>query len=142
MTIRKPQNGRAVSMTQGLMTGLAVSFTITLAATTILAKVIDKEILPWQNIGYAIIPILLLGSFAGAYTACQKIKRQKLGVSMLSGALYWIGLMAITALFYGGKYESVAVTAALIMAGCFSAFLLTAPKTTPAKHRKHKLRNR
>lgn len=138
MTIRKPQNGRATSMTQGLITGLAINFIITLAATAILAKMIDREILPWQNIGYAIIPVLIFGSFAGAYTACQKIKRQKLGVSMLSGLLYWIALMAMTALFYGGKYESVAVTAALIMVGCFAAFLLTAPKAARIKYRKHK----
>lgn len=138
MTIRKPQNGRATSMARGLMMGLAINFIITLAAVAILAKMIDREVLPWQTVGYAIIPTLILGSFAGAYTACQKIKHQKLVVSMLSGLLYWIALMAVTALFYGGKYESVAVTAALIMVGCFAAFLLTAPKTARTKYRKHK----
>lgn len=142
MTIRKLQNGRATSTVQGLMTGLAVSLIVTLIAAAILTKMIEKEILAWQNVGYAIIPILMFASFIGAFTACQKIKRQMLVVSMLSGLLYWIALIAATALFYGGKYEAVVVTASLILAGCFIAFFCITPKTTRRRSRKNKVYTR
>ena len=142
MTIRKPKNGRATSTAQGLMTGLAVNMVVTLIAAAILAKMIETEILAWQNVGYAIIPTLVFASFTGAYTACQRIKRQNLGISFLSGLLYWIALIAATALFYGGKYEAVVVTASLILAGCFIAFFCITPKTTRRRSRKNKVYTR
>lgn len=142
MAIRKPQNGRATSTVRGLMTGLAVELIVTLTAAVILAKTIEKEILAWENIGYAIIPILIFASFIGAYTACQRIKRQKLIVSMLSGLLYWITLLCVTALFYGGKYEAVAVTAAFILAGCSIAFFCVTPRTMQRRSGKRKVYTR
>lgn len=138
MAIQKPQNGRATSTVRGLMIGLAVDLIVTLLSAAILAKMIDKEIMALENVGYAIIPILLFSSFIGAYIACQRIKRQKLVVSMLSGLLYWTALIAVTALFFGGKYESVAVTATFVLAGCSIAFFCAAPKTPQRRSGKHK----
>lgn len=142
MPIRKLQTGRATSMPQGLFIGLVISIVTTLISISILAKMIEKEIISLQNIGYAIMPILLGAPFLGAYISAKQIKRQRLAVCLSSGVLYWLILFAITALFYGGKYEAVAITAALIMTGSLTAFLSSAPKAKHNKHRKINIRTR
>ncbi len=142
MTTRKSYTGRATSTARGLLSGLAVNMLITLAAAAILAKLIDDGIMTWENVGYAILITIMLSSFAGAYTSCQRIKRQKLVVSLLSGFIYWATLIGLNALVYSGKYEAVAVTTIIILAGSLCAFLLTIPKSSHSKQRKYKTRTR
>ncbi len=142
MITHKSHTGRATSTARGLLSGLAVNILITLAAAAILAKLINDGIMPWENVGYAILVVFVLSSFIGAYISCQRIKRQKLIVSLLSGLIYWVVLLGLNALIYSGKYEAVAVTAGIILAGSLGAFILTVPKSSHPKQRKFKTHTR
>lgn len=111
-------------MPAGLVFGAAISLGVTLLAAAVLAKLVDMEKLAWENIGYGIMILLLLASFSGAMAAFAKIKRQRMLVCAISGAVYFGILLSITALFFGGQYDSVGVTAALVLAGSIAAGLL------------------
>lgn len=124
MVINRKPTGRAVSVPAGLTIGAAVSTISTLMIAIILGKLVDMEKLPWENIGYGIMLLILTASFLGATVAYMKIKRQRLLICLLSGTVYLGILLSATALFFGGQYESVGVTAALILAGSGSAGLL------------------
>lgn len=124
MVVNQKPTGRAASMPAGLVFGAVVSLGITLVCAAVLAKLVDMERLAWENIGYGIMVLLLLASFSGAMAAFAKIKRQRMLVCAVSGVVYFGILLSITALFFGGQYDSVGVTAALVLAGSIAAGLL------------------
>lgn len=124
MVVNQKPTGRAMSMPAGLVFGAFISLGVTLLTAAVLAKLVDMERLAWENIGYGIMVLLLLASFSGAMAAYAKIKRQRLLVCAISGAVYFGILLSITALFFGGQFDSVGVTAALVLAGSIAAGLL------------------
>ena len=129
---------RAWSVSGGLAISGAVSMTITLVLSLILAGFLDAEKITWDQAGYWIMGMLLTASFVGGKCAVLAIKRQRLLVSMMAGALYWGMLLSLTALFFGGKFSSVCETAGIILAGSGSAALIMMPinKNTGRKARK------
>lgn len=136
----KKPTGRALTIPGGIAQGVTLSMIVTMLSCTILAWMVDTEKLPWEKIGYGIMVVLLLSSFLGAMLSFQKTKRQRLLVCLLSGFVYFGILLSLTALFFGGQYEAVGVTAALILAGSGSAGILG---VKPAERRKHpKIRKR
>lgn len=124
MVVNQKPTGRAMSMPAGLAFGAFTSLGVTLLAAAVLAKLVDMEKLAWENIGYGIMILLLLASFCGAMAAFAKIKRQRLLVCAVSGAVYFGILLSITALFFGGQFDSVGVTAVLVLVGSAAAGLL------------------
>ena len=97
--------------------GAAVSLVITIGAAAIIALLIQEEIIPENAVGYGVMILLLLAATAGTATANRKIKRRKLLVTALSAAAYYAILLSITALFFGGQYHGMGVTALLVLCG-------------------------
>lgn len=128
MIITQKTTGRASSVPAGLAAGVGVSIATTILVSIILAILLDREVILWKNIGYGILIMIMLSAFLGAVTANHKIRRQKIVISCMSGLAYWGLLLTFTALFFGGKYEAVDVTALLVMAGCGCAAMLEIKK--------------
>ena len=118
MVVKQKGTGRASTLPGGLGAGAAVSMSITAAGTALMAFLLNRETINWEMIGYGIIVMVMLSAFLGSVTAYRKIKRQKLLVCLMSGVVYWGILLCLTALFFGGQYEAVGVTALLIAGGC------------------------
>lgn len=117
-------SGRADSIPIGLAAGAVSSILLTIVCVTILTKLVDAGKMLWENIGYAIMVQTIAVSFIGAKIAYTRIKRQRLLTCLLSGLIYYGFLIATAAIFFGGKYEGMAVTALLVLAGCVCASLL------------------
>lgn len=123
MTVNKKTGGTAVTMPAGLSLGAVASMLVTFLCAAILAKLIDSEAVPEDSIGYGIMVLLVLSSYIGAMVASKRIKRKMLTVCVLSGVVYMAMLLGITALFFGGQYQAVGVTALLVMCGIGLAVL-------------------
>lgn len=132
------RNGRTVSMPAGIVTGAAVSIAATLAGAAILALMLDREIIAWEQIGYGILILLPLAAAIGTSTAYKRICRQRMAVCLLSAAAFWGILLAITALFFGGRFEAVGVTGGLILAGSGCVMLLGGREKRAGKRRNRK----
>lgn len=104
-------------MPAGFAIGTSISLGITLILSAFLAKLVSMERIEWEGIGYGIMAILLVTSIIGARTTCMMIKRQKLLSSLVSGILYWLSLLLITAIFFGGQYHGVGVMGLIILCG-------------------------
>lgn len=126
MANRQKITGRASSIPAGLATGAAVSVMITGGLTMLLAWLLEKERISWEGAGYGIVVMIMLSAFLGALTACGRIRHQRLLVCLMSGSVYFGILLSITALFFGGQYQAVGVTALLIAGGCSCSALLVA----------------
>lgn len=119
----KKRNGRASTMAGGLAVGAGVSMVLTFLLSVLVGKLADMEIISETAIGYAAMGILLLSSIAAAVVSIGRIKRQRLIVGLASGGIYYLMLLSITALFFGGRYTGMGVTALVVAAGCGAVIL-------------------
>lgn len=140
MTVNHKVTGTAVSMPAGIAMGCAASLLITAAGSLLVARLISDEILVDTAIGYGSMVIVLLASALGAVISTRKVKRLRLQVSLLTGASYYAALLGITALFFGGQYQGMGVTALLVLAGTGTVILLGAREKKPGKYRKGRRR--
>lgn len=108
----------------GLAVGWAVSMMLTLLLSMLAGLLIYNERFPETAVGYTAMAAVLLSSSLGATAAVKRIKRRRAYVCALSGALYYASLLAVTALFFGGQYSGMGVTALLVIAGCGSVILM------------------
>ena len=136
------QTGRAVSMPRGLLTGLMYAFLVILIGCLITAKLIDTEIIHQNQIGYAVMVILLTAAWTDGTVSYHRIKRQKLLVSILSGTCLYCLLLSITAVIFGGQYDGAGETALLILCGSLLSVILKPNRKTGRKVRKLKIQNR
>lgn len=134
--------GRALSMPAGLAVGGLTSLGITLGGSAVLAWLIHSERMEMENVGYGILGLILAASFLGAMTAWRKIRRRRMLVCAASGAVYLGILLAIPALFFGGQYSGVWVTALLVLAGSLAAGLLGLGQGRGVVRRKIRLSSR
>ena len=142
MVVNRKVTGKAVSMPLGLGIGLAVCMAITLIAAGISANLILNERIGESAIGYCAIATLLLSSVIGAWLAAVLVKRRWMIVCMAAGAIYFLTLLGITALFFGGQYQGIGVTALMIFGGSGCVGLLGLRTGTDEKKRRRKYHSR
>lgn len=131
--------GKSLSFPRGMTVSGITSMSITILASVIIAQMLDSGQITWEQSGYWIMGMLLLSAFLGAKAAIVTIKRQKLAVSMMSGILYWGIMLCVTALFFGGNYDAVLETAALIIAGSGCAAMVSLPQKRSRRKRRRKV---
>ena len=141
MTVNQKVTGTALSIPAGLALALTVSLAATGALSAVSAWLILTGKLRESSVGYCAMVILLLSSAAGAATATGRIKRLRLQMGLLSGGLYFAALMAMTALFFGGVYDGIGVTALMILCGCMLVILLVPGRQNRAGCRKRKMKS-
>ena len=124
MTYNHKVTGRALSMPTSFAIGVCISLGLTLILSAVLAKLISIEKVEWERVGYWIMAILLTASVVGTKATCAMIKRRKAMSCLIVGALYWLGLLIIAALFYGGQYTGIGVSGMMILCGCAVVCLL------------------
>lgn len=118
MVTNRKATGRAMSMGGGIALGTGLSLLVTLIGAMLVAWLIANEKLPEASVGYGSMVILLCASVTGAWLAAAKIKHRKLLVCILTGAGYYLSLLSITALLFGGQYQGMGVTGMMILCGC------------------------
>lgn len=136
------QTGRAVTMPAGLMTGVIASMAVTLSGAAVTAKMLDLEILDTEKIGYTVMVLLILAAWTGSAVSIRRIKRRKLLVSLLAGVCYFVVLLALTGLLFGGQYHGAGETGLLILCGCLLPMLLNFNGRSGRKVSKFKIQNR
>lgn len=141
MVANRRVTGKAKSMPAGIGIGTAVSVAITVAGAALIAVWIDKGTMSSDAMGYGALATLLLSSLIGSLTAAAMIKHRKSVVCMATGLMYFCALLCCTAMFFGGRYSGVGVTALVIFAGSGASALLCAMRNGgPSAARKYRNR--
>lgn len=110
----------ASSLPVGIGIGLLVSLVITMIGAALTAYMVDKQIIPQDALGYGCVVTLLMSACCGALVSVKRVKRLRMQVCMISGACYYIMLLGITALFFGGQYEGMGITALVVLGGALA----------------------
>lgn len=117
MTSTHKHTGRAMAFPTGILLGAVTALIWSVGCASLLAMLIDKEMLAHTAIGYGAMIILLTASILSSLVAWRNIKHRKAAVCLSAGAAYYAILLAMTALFFGGQYHGAGVTALLVLAG-------------------------
>lgn len=142
MVVNRKVSGTASSMPAGFASAALVSLLLTLLGSGIFGYLISNEVLAESSIGYCVMAMVLLSALAGAEVAVGKIKRRRVYVCAVSGVIYYGILLSMTALFFGGQYQGMGVTALLVLAGCAVVILLGLKGESGARKRRRKRSNR
>lgn len=136
MGIHQKVTGRSSSLGSGIAAGVAVALASTLLLGALLAFFISREVVQQENLGYGVMVILFLAAALGCRLAYRKIKHRRLLVFFLTALGYLVSLTAITALFFGGRFEGIFPTAMLIIGSSGMAFLFPGRRNDAGKHKK------
>ena len=139
---RTKQSGRAVSMANGLISGISTAMAFVLLCSLVTAKLLETEILEQSKTGYAVMISLIAASWIGAAISENRIKRKRGIVCILSGICFYGILLASTALFFGGQYDGAGETALLIGCGSMLSLILNPNGRNVKNRRRIKIPNR
>lgn len=137
MVTNRKVKGKAATLPAGVGIGTVTALGWTILASAVLAKLMDLERLPEDAVGYGALIILLTAGFLGAVTAYAKVKAKRLQVSLITAAAYYLSLLSMTALFFGGQYTGMGVTAMVILAGSGAFILLGLQSGSRKKGRRY-----
>jgi len=121
------RTGKIKTVPAGLAIAASASMITTLIFTAMIANFLNTEKITWEQAGYWIMGMLFAASFIGGKVGISAIGHQQFMISAMTGFVYWGMLLCITALFFGGLFDAVGVTAGIIGAGSCSAALHTKP---------------
>lgn len=124
MGVHKKASGRAVSIPHGLLTGMVVSVGWSILCAAITSMLVVNEIIPYETLGYCVLIILITASFVAAEVSYSKIKHRRVFITGCAGGMYFISLLMMNALFFGGQYRGVGVTVLAILGGAGASLLL------------------
>lgn len=106
--------GKGTSIPLGIGLGILLSLVITLLGAVVVAFLLVSEKIGVSAIGWAAMLLLGLGALGGSSLGAGLAKVSRLPVCMAVGGGYFLVLLMITALFFGGQYQGI--TAMLISA--------------------------
>ena len=116
--------GRATSIPKGILTALIISMSWTLVASVIGACMVSKEWMAQEKIGIWAIFVLITASVVGGMVAAGRIKRQRIQMASLHGGLYYILLILLNLLCFGGQFRGMGVTLVFVLMGSVVAGIL------------------
>lgn len=140
MVVNQKPTGTARSMPAGLAMGWSVSAVITAVSCGLLAWLILSGKTGWEAMGYGVMGILFIASYAGAAVSCKAIMHRKLFVCILSGIIYLCSLALVVLMMFGGQFGSIWVSALLVAGGAGAAALVHCAEKKENRRRRRKRR--
>ena len=132
---------KALGIPAGLALGVATALLVTVIGSGAAAWVILRRIVSEGASGYLVMVILLLSSGVGASVAAGSIQRLRGQICLAAGAGYYLCLLAVTAVFLGGQYRGMGVTAVMVFCGSVLVILLAPGGQNRAGCRRRKKRH-
>ena len=114
MVQNRRATGTATSMAVGLAIGAATALFILGIAATLIAWLVLGGRMPVSGIGYGVMVAHLLAVCIGGLIASKAIKHRKMFVCLIIGCVYYLCLIGCTAMFFGGRYQGMGITALII----------------------------
>lgn len=127
---------------KGGFLGAAVSICAGVILCGILALLISNESISETSIGYGTLVVLLLSSAAGALIAIKTGGSRTMILALISALIYFLFLLLLTAIFFGGRYDGVGATAAVIACGAVCTAILSAGVGRKAQKGRKRRNNR
>lgn len=122
--MNKKQTSDLSLLPVGLAVGAGGSMILTLLLSGVAAYLVGKETIAEDGVGICAAIILVLAAGIGALLAFRKVGHHRMAVCLGAGSVYYVLLLACTALFFEGTYQGMGATALAVFGGCGGAALL------------------
>lgn len=132
----KKISGRAPSLVKSVATGVSLTAVWTLGSAAIIAKMLENEVISMNHVGYGAMAAVLSAVFMGATLAGKRAGHMVVQAAALSGAGYFVCLLLVNALFFGGTYTGMGTTLLLIILA--TALALLAAGKGRGRHSRHR----
>ena len=120
----------------GLALGILTSILVTLVGTASASWLIAGGTVGEDGVPVVACILQLIGAATGALTSTLCIKKMRLQICMLSGLIYYLTLLGITALFFDGEYAGMGLAALMIVLGCACVAIWAPNNKYPGRKRK------
>ena len=136
--MKRKQIKKGSGMTAGICMGAVISMITTLIGSMVIAKMIDMGLLTVESTHYPILAMAALSAWLGTNISIRKTKNRKWIVCMLCQAVYLVGLMITTILFYDGLFDAQVKTIIAVAVGGIMGAVMKERGRTPQIKRKVK----
>ena len=133
---------RSMPLGRSLALGATMSMVVTLIFAAVFAAMISAGVIGENMTGYISNGILLLAAVIGSLTGVGKLQEKKLYWSLGIAVIYFLLLLAMTALFFDGRYDRITVTSFVLFLGAIGGAILGKGKGSGSNLRKRKIRRR
>ena len=133
---------RSVLVGRSLALGVVMSMVVTLICAAAFAAMISAGVIGENMVGYISNGILLLAAVIGSLTGVGKLQEKKLYWCLGIAVIYFLLLLAMTALFFDGRYDRITVTSFVLFLGAIGGAILGKGKGSGSNLRKRKIRRR
>ncbi len=135
----KKRMGRAPSLGKSVVAGVVLGTIWTVVCAAIIAKLVDSEILAMENVGYGAMMAVLSAVFMGASLAGKRAGHMVVQAAAISAVAYFVCLLLVNALFFGGSYVGMGVTALLVALAAALAVLAAGKGTGRSRRMRYKI---
>lgn len=122
--MRKREESVLSSVLSSGAIGAVGSMVIALILTAIAANLVKREAVSEGMLNSLTAGVLVASSVSGALIAARLCGHHRLQTCLVAGGIYFLMLLACTAILFDGVYRGVGVTAVLILGGSGGAVLL------------------
>ena len=113
----KRTTGQAPSQGKQLLRALLWVLIWTVGASLAVAILVDREILPMEKVGYGSMVILLIcGYLLARKSGTGKGRGQLIGTAVSVGT-YYLLLLLVNGMFFGGEFRGFGVTLVVLLIG-------------------------
>lgn len=134
--------GTAVSMPAGIACGVVLSLVITCILAVVLTWLVLEGKIAEETLGYFVMGLLAISSALGSLLAALRIKRRWMMVCLLTGSVFYLILLIVTVVFFGGNFQGVGVSGLLVLTGAMVSGVSGLGKNRGSKQRYRDYRTR
>ena len=107
-----------------LLYGCGLGWLITIAMGIVIAWMVDGELMKISAISSAAVVAIILSAFAATVVSSMWAGKRRLPVCLLAGAIYYVGLLGINAIFFDGKYQGMLAGVLCVMGVAFGTGMI------------------
>lgn len=108
----------------GMLFGTLAGMGILMIGSIVIALLINEGLMNHKTLAYAVMPVVMIGTFVGCLIASMLIKNQILLITLSVGGMMMLFMLAMTVIFFEGHFNGVPVTIALIIGSSLAAALV------------------
>ena len=90
----------------------------------VIAWMVDGDLMKISTISSAAVVSIMLSALAAAAVSSKWAGKSRLPVCLLAGAIYYVGLLGINAIFFDGKYQGMLAGVLCIMGVAFGTGMI------------------
>ena len=135
----KKVTGTAPSLLRAVACGITASCVCAILWAAVLAKLLDGEVIKMETVGYWAMAAHVTAVLAGGLFAAGRAGHRRVLAIGLTGAGYYICLLLVNALFFGGQFSGLGVTFLLVAAAVGVGTLTAGKGNAGTRHRRYKI---